>query len=152
MPADGEADIKRLCGLSGDSKVPLKTGVPGLQALDIRDAAILKLNRREFSIGRVAVQDPASAQVDLLLREEPADEAAAFGFGPEVNRDAADIKLGTGETGYRQIGAFDREIDEDWCKPGMEDQSRSPSASGTRRARGEASELISTFFSVSFGQ
>ena len=108
MPADGEADIKRLCGLSGDSKVPLKTGVPGLQALDIRDAAILKLNRREFSIGRVAVQDPASAQVDLLLREEPADEAAAFGFGPEVNRDAADIKLGTGETGYRQIGAFDR--------------------------------------------
>ena len=35
---------------------------------------------------------------------------------------------------------------------GMEDQSRSPSASGTRSALGEASELISTFFSVSFGQ
>ena len=118
MPADGEADIKRLCGLSGNRKVTLQPGVPGFQSLDIRDAAILKLDRREFRIGRVAVQDPASVQVDLLLREEPADEAAAFGFGPEVNRDAADIKLGTGETGYRQIGAFDREIDEDWCKPG----------------------------------
>ena len=150
MPADGEADIKRLCGLSGDSKVPLKTGVPGLQALDIRDAAILKLNRREFSIGRVAVQDPASAQVDLLLREEPADEAAAFGFGPEVNRDAADIKLGTGVT--VRLGLLIERLTKIGVSRGMEDQSRSPSASGTRRARGEASELISTFFSVSFGQ